>query len=101
MDDDHLSAGAVHAIVSRRLELTGELERFLARRQREELPYAIPRLFKRIVVGPPDPRDSVEFRVKNYLLAVKMQRYLQSLPETDLERIWTGVMPQLSEFSHV
>jgi hypothetical protein len=97
MDDSTVSSGAAYDIIYRRLELTDELERFLARRQWEALPLAIPRLLKRMAVGPPDPRDSVEFRVRNYLLAVKIQRCLRKLPEADTERLWQGVAPLLTE----
>jgi hypothetical protein len=97
MGDHTLSTGAADVIVYRRLEMTAELERFLSRQQREALPYAIPRLVKRIVVGPPDFRNSVEVRVSNYLFAVKIQRYLRSLPEADTERFWEGVSPLLTE----
>ena len=96
MDDENLSCGAADVIVYRRLQLTAELERFLARRQRQALPYVIPRLLKTMLLGPPDRRFSVDHRVRSYLLAVQTQRYLRWLPESDAKRLWGGIAPQLS-----
>jgi hypothetical protein len=96
-DDENVSCGAADVIVYRRLLLTAELERFLARRQRQALPYVIPRLLKSMLLGPPDRRFSVDHRIRNYLLAVKIQQYLRSLPEANAARLWDGVAHQLSE----